>query len=97
MRTPAPLDLPDLLVDCKERLLGLSDASLDAAMFPLIEKWGTPPRAIEILEVLDLCIYGSLSSDIVIVYLQYIYDVVLIRENLKHEDLVPLATWRLKR
>ena len=46
----------------KEALLKAPDSQLDACMFPLIEKWDDNPTALQILEVLDECIYSALAS-----------------------------------
>ena len=78
----------------KELLLTASDNQLDASMFPLIEKWSDPFKAIEILEVLDKCIYGSLASDFTISVLQILYDKALAEEGLAHEELIKDAIWR---
>ena len=53
----------------KEALLKAPDSQLDACMFPLIEKWDDNPTALQILEVLDECIYSALASGFVIVLL----------------------------
>ena len=80
--------------DIKEQLLKAPDTQLDASMFPLIEKWDNEPTSLQILEVLDKCIHASLASGFVIKLLQSLYDIALKREGKKHEDNVPLATWR---
>jgi hypothetical protein len=65
------------------------------SMMPLIEKWDEPePRAIQVLEVLDHCINGSLSAGIVITALQREYEVALKRESVSHDDMALLAVWR---
>ena len=78
----------------KRLLLQFSDRQLDASMFPLIQVWNDPPKAIQILEVVDKCIYCSLASSFILVVLQQMYDHALEDEGLTHEQLVPLATWR---
>jgi hypothetical protein len=75
-------------------LLAFSDAQLDAAMHPLIKAWDKEPTALQILEVLDHCIHGALASSFVVSALQAYYELALKREGKKHEDMVPLATWR---
>ena len=77
-----------------EELLKLSEHSLDASMKPLVEKWSDPPTSIQILEVLDRCIFSSLASGSIIIILQCCYQEALLREGKKHEDNEPLATWR---
>ncbi len=78
-------------------LRSASDEMLDASMQPLIAKWSDPPRAIEILEVLDQCIHGSLAPGLVVTLLQSEYDRALRSEGATHESLLPLATWRDQR
>jgi hypothetical protein len=78
----------------KELLLKAPDSQLDSSMLPLIKAWDEPPKAIQILEVVDKCIHGSLASSFVMVVLQGMYDQALKNEGLTHEQLVPLATWR---
>ena len=75
-------------------LLKAPDSQLDASMKPLIEKWSDPPKAIEILEVLDHCIHGSLASGFLVAALQAVYASTLKAEGTTHEALLPRATWR---
>ena len=80
----------------KEILLQAPDSQLDASMKPLVEKWSSPAKAIEILEVLDWCIHGSLASGLVVTLLQKLYDAALETEQVTHADMEKLATWRGK-
>lgn len=81
--------------ELKKLLCSSSDASLDASMFPLIQKWDEPdPTSLQILEVLDHCIYGSLASGFIVSFLQALYEVELKQENKTHEQNEPLAHWR---
>lgn len=75
-------------------LLDAPDRTLDASMFPLIQKWSDPPRAIEILEVVDKCIYGSLAANWVVYMLQTRLDSALETEGIPYDSMLPLATWR---
>ncbi len=78
----------------KTALLSAPESQLDAKMKPLIEKWGEPPTAIQLLEVLDHCIHGALASSLVVKLLQLLYDDTLKAEGTTHEEVVKLATWR---
>ena len=78
----------------KEKFLTAPDGQLDKCMFPLIEKWDDEPTSIQILEVLDKCIYASLASGFVVGLLQVLYANRLGVEQKVHEDNIPLATWR---
>ena len=75
-------------------LLASSDRQIDASMRPLIRKWDDEPTALQILEVLDHCIYGSLASGLVVGALELSYETALGREGKTHADMVALATWR---
>jgi hypothetical protein len=75
-------------------LLQANDTQLDASMKPLIEKWSDPPTSLQVLEVLDHCIFAALASGFVVSVLQALYDGCLQREGRAHSDNEPLATWR---
>ncbi len=77
-----------------EHLLKAPDSQLDAQMKPFIEKWDDPPKALQVLEVLDYCIHGSLASGFVVTVLQTLYDMRLKAEGIVHEDCEKLAEWR---
>jgi hypothetical protein len=78
----------------KDMLLNAPDSQLDGCIKPLVQKWNEPATSLQILEVLDNCIYGALASGFTIRILQALYDRALVMENKTHEDNVPLATWR---
>jgi len=65
----------------KEMLLTASDRQLDKAMFPLIQKWDSPPKAIQILEVADRCACFALASDFMMVIFNMELEVALKREG----------------
>lgn len=75
-------------------LLEAPDNQLDKAMKPYIEKWSDPPTPIQVLEVLDLCINGSLCSGLVVTVLQVTYEGACKDTGTTHEEVVKLATWR---
>jgi len=80
--------------ELRDLLLGSSTTQLDVSLKPLIEKWSDPPWAIEILEVLDYCIRGSLASSFIVTALQVVYSSALETEGTTHEAMLSLATWR---
>ncbi len=80
--------------DIREALCAAPDSQLDAAMFPLIRKWDDPPTTLQVLEVLDACIHGSLASSFVIKVLQGLYDSACKREGVTHDQVVTHASWR---
>lgn len=75
-------------------LIEAPDSQLDMSIKPLIQKWSNPPAAIQILEVIDKCIFEALASTFVMVIFDGMYEDALKRESITHESLVPLATWR---
>lgn len=78
----------------KSCLLAFSDDILDASMKPLIEKWVEPPTSLQVLEVLDHCIYAVLASSFIISCLQVFYNSRLKEEGRTHEQNIPDAIWR---
>ena len=83
------------LTDNLKNLLSKApDSQLDSTMVVLVNKWSTPPTALEILEVLDWSIFGSLASGVVIQLLQHEYSNACVRENTTHEEVIKNATWR---
>jgi hypothetical protein len=77
-----------------EHLLKAPDHQLDEQMKLLIEKWQEPPTALQVLEVLDCCIYGSLASGFIVSVLQALYDIRCKKEGTTHEEVQKLAVWR---
>lgn len=71
------------------------DSQLDNSMQEFIEKWSDTPSSLQILEVLDRCIFGSLSSGFVIDVLERMLYETLKLENKTLEDILPYATWRI--
>lgn len=78
----------------KEMLLKAPDDQLDRSMLSKIEDWYDPPTSLQILEVLDQCIYCSLASGFVIKVLNILLDEALKNENQTLEDILPSAHWR---
>ena len=78
-----------------ELLLVAPEDQLDPSMLPLIEKWDRPiPKAVQVLEVLDKCMFCSLCTDFVIGVFQTIYDNALENEKTTHAEIEKLAVWR---
>lgn len=82
------------MIELKSLLLQAPDGQLDSSLFPLIEEWSDPPKAIEILEVLDKVIYSSLGSGFTVNVLQLVYNETLQKEGKTHDEMIPLAVWR---
>ena len=80
----------------KDLLLESSDSQLDASMFPLIAKWDDPPTSLQLLEVIDHCIYSSLSSGFILRVLQSMYASTCEKEGITHEHNELISPWRYK-
>lgn len=78
----------------KELLLQAPDGHLDSSMFPYIEQWAEEPTALQILEVLDKCIYAALASGFIIQVLQTMLDSAIAAEKTTLDELVKHASWR---
>ncbi len=72
----------------------MPDTILADSMKPLLAKWANPPTALQVLEVLDHCIFGALATTLVITVLQTEYDNRLHAEGTTHEEILKFATWR---
>lgn len=75
-------------------LLDAPESQLDKAMRPIIRKWSNPPKAVQVLEVLDQCVHGALASQVVMIAVQKLYEDACRHENTTHEEVVKQATWR---
>jgi hypothetical protein len=84
-------------MNVKKELLSAPDSQLDASVFPLIEKWNDEPTALQILEVLDHCVYGALASGFVMKLLEQMLSIAIKKENTTYEKVVENATWRSTR
>lgn len=82
------------MTSISELLLTAPDEHLDPQMKPLIEKWDDPPTSLQILEVLDHCVYSSLASGFVVSTLQTLYSGALHKEGKMHDDNIQHTTWR---
>lgn len=80
--------------ELKELLLQAPDGQLDKGIKPLIEKWSEPPKALEVLEVLDQCVHGGLASPFTMMVIENIMNEAIKTENTKYEEVVKQATWR---
>ena len=78
----------------RDSLLEAPTDQLDASVFPLIEKWNDEPTALQVLEVLDRCVYAGLASGFVIVLFENLLAMALKQENTTKEEVIKLATWR---
>lgn len=75
-------------------LLKAPDDHLDASMFPYINEWDTPPKAVQVLEVLDYCVHAGLASGLVMTVLETLLRDAIEAEQTTYEEVVKKATWR---
>jgi hypothetical protein len=87
------MNKPDM-VGLRTLLLMAPDGQLDKSMLPLIEKWDDEPSPLQVLEVLDKCIYYGAASGLVIHVLEELLRITMKEHDVTLEQLVPLATWR---
>ena len=80
--------------EIRDMLLQAPDSQLDACMKPYIQKWSDEPTSLQVLEVIDHCVFGGLASGFTMNVLHTIYNTRLKEEGKTHEDNVPYATWR---
>jgi len=75
-------------------LLMAPDTQLDESVKPLIEKWSDPPKALEILEVVDQVVRYALGSDFTVRVFDHLLKAAIVRESTTMEEVVKQATWR---
>lgn len=80
--------------DYKQMLLAAPDAQIDASAKALLVKWDEPPKALQILELLDHCVFCASASAYAINVLDIILDITCSAEGTTREKVVQLATWR---
>lgn len=84
----------DFTKEIKSFCAKLSDRSLDGRIKPRIAAWSEPATALEVLEVLDLCINGSLCSSFELHLFNMLLSEACAREKCTRGDLEALAVWR---
>jgi hypothetical protein len=75
-------------------LLQLSDDALDNNIKVLIRNWNFNPSALQILEILDKCIYGSLCDSFCIKLFEILLESKIKEENTTYDEVVKKAYWR---
>lgn len=80
--------------EVRDLLLSAPETQLDPALFPLIEKWNFPPTSLQILEALDMCVYGGAASGFTVTVLEGLLNRSLRRDGQELKDIIPYATWR---
>lgn len=79
-----------------QSLLQLSDRAFDKAAKDMIRTWDSPPKAAQILEVLDMCVHGSLCSGFEIKVLEFLLVHALKEEGRTYNEVAEQGnqTWR---
>ena len=80
--------------ELKELLLQAPDGHIAQSALLTIEKWDEEPKAIQILETLDMCVHYGLSSGFATGVLEMLLNRALELENKTYEEIVELAVWR---
>lgn len=75
-------------------LLTAPDSQLDKSMLLYIEKWGSTPTALQILEVVDKCSRYALASGFMMSILNMLLDTAIQIEGITYNELVKQAEWR---
>jgi hypothetical protein len=87
-------DVAELATSLKEVLLSASDRMLDPSVRPKIEAWDSPPTSAQVLEVLDMCVHGSLTTGTAVATLDLLLKKIIEHEGTTFEAVVAKATWR---
>lgn len=80
--------------EMKQLLLEAPEGHIAEPALELIIKWDDEPKAIQVLETLDACVQGGLSSGFVIGVLEAVLNSALEKEGMTYEDLIAQAIWR---
>lgn len=75
-------------------LLEMSDDALDDKIKIIIRNWNYKPSALQILEVLDKCVYGSLCNSFCIKVFEILLEDKIKEENTTYDEVVKKAFWR---
>lgn len=70
------------------------DDQLDKGLQDIVGRWDDSPTPIQILELLDAVIHGGAGSGFTVSALQLMYSSACAKNEVKHEEVVQLATWR---
>lgn len=78
----------------KELLLQAPAGHIDKSALDLIQTWDDPPKAIQILKTLDMCVHAGLCTGFVIGVLETMLNAAMKEEGITYEDVVKEAVWR---
>jgi hypothetical protein len=85
-----------MLDTIKTLLLDAPPRHLDPQMVDMVREWPDTPSALQVLEVLDLCVRGSLASPMVVMALEIAFTEAIKHEGTTQEQVVAMADtlWR---
>ena len=78
----------------KDLLLEAPEGHIDKAALDTIKEWDEPPKAIQILKTLDMCVHSGLSNGFVISVLEQMLQHYAREEKKTYPELFEEATWR---
>lgn len=70
------------------------DGQIAHSLRPKMEKLDDVPKAIQILELLDDCVYYALASEFGMMVLNKMLEAAINLENTTYAEVVSKATWR---
>ncbi len=80
--------------ELKQILLKAPDTQFDEKLKPYVQKWDDPPKAVQVLEVLDYVVNGGGASGLVVQVLQIELQRAIAEEGTTREAIVAQAIWR---
>lgn len=89
-------DFSRLVARLKIILAKAPDGVIDASVKPMLEAWGDPPEAVQVLEVLDKVVHGGLASGMVVTSLNFLLKEAVEHEGTTYEAVVAQARFRCK-
>lgn len=82
------------MIELKQLLLEAPEGHIAEPALDLIRNWDDEPKAIQVLETLDACVQGGLSSGFVIGVLEAVLNSAMEKEGTTYEELISQASWR---
>lgn len=70
------------------------DSQLDNGLKPLLAAWANPPTALQVLELLDQCVYCGGASGTVMTLLEAMFDDRIKAEGVTYDSVAEHAVWR---
>lgn len=84
------------MIELKQILLEAPEGHIGKEVIDMIKTWDDEPTALQLLETLDACVHGGLTSGFVIHILETLLNQAIEKENTSIFEVMKLATWREK-